>query len=111
MIDELQNLAEFPSCFVKDQLQRVFTKKGEFQVNTVAVSPDFAKSIVTKDPTAMTIRLRDKDGVFRSAQFALTAKRGSEISLPNGKKCKKNHLEVLQKILPQDCQKQLDLVF
>ena len=89
MIDELQNLAEFQVGFVQDQLQRVLPK-GEFQVNTVAVSPDFAKSIVTKDPTAMTIRLRDKDGVFRSAQFALTAKRGSEISLPNGKNVKKS---------------------
>ncbi len=77
MIDELQNLAEFQVGFVQDQLQRVLPK-GEFQVNTVAISPDFAKSIVTRDPTAMTIRLRDKDGVFRSAQFALTAKRGSE---------------------------------
>lgn len=88
MIDEIQNLAEFQVGFVQDQLQRVLPK-GEFQVNTVAVSPDFAKSIVTKDPTAMTIRLRDKDGVFRSAQFALTAKRGSEISLPNGDTVKK----------------------
>ena len=89
MIDELQNLAEFQVGFVQDQLQRVLPK-GEFQVNTVAVSPDFAKSIVTRDPTAMTIRLRDKDGVFRAAQFALTAKRGSEISLPNGKNVKKS---------------------
>ena len=88
MIDEIQNLAEFQVGFVQDQLQRVLPK-GEFQVNTVSVSPDFAKSIVTKDPTAMTIRLRDKDGVFRSAQFALTAKRGSEISLPNGDTVKK----------------------
>lgn len=88
MIDEIQNLAEFQVGFVQDQLQKVLPK-GEFQVNTVAVSPDFAKSIVTKDPTAMTIRLRDKDGVFRSAQFALTAKRGSEISLPNGDTVKK----------------------
>ena len=89
MIDELQNLAEFQVGFVQDQLQRVLPK-GEFQVNTVAISPDFAKSIVIRDPTAMTIRLRDKDGVFRSAQFALTAKRGSEISLPNGKNVKKS---------------------
>ena len=89
MIDEIQNLAEFQVGFVQDQLQRVLPK-GEFQVNTVAVSPDFAKSIVTRDPTAMTIRLRDKDGVFRAAQFALTAKRGSEISLPNGKNVKKS---------------------
>ena len=88
MIDEIQNLAEFQVGFVQDQLQRVLPK-GELQVNTVSVSPDFAKSIVTKDPTAMTIRLRDKDGVFRSAQFALTAKRGSEISLPNGDTVKK----------------------
>lgn len=89
MIDEIQNLAEFQVGFVQDQLQRVLPK-GEFQVNTVDVSPDFAKSIVTRDPTALTIRLRDKDGVFRSAQFALTAKRGSEISLPNGKNVKKS---------------------
>ena len=88
MIDELQNLAEFQVGFVQDQLQRVLPK-GEFQVNTVAVSPDFAKSVVTRDPTALTIRLRDKDGVFRTAQFALTAKRGSDISLPNGKTVKK----------------------
>jgi len=88
MIDELQGLAEFQVGFVQDQLQRVLPK-GEFQVNTVAVSPDFAKSVVTRDPTALTIRLRDKDGIFRAAQFSLTAKRGSEISLPNGKNVKK----------------------
>ena len=88
MIDELQGLAEFQVGFVQDQLQRVLPK-GEFQVNTVAVSPDFAKSVVTRDPTALTIRLRDEDGVFRAAQFALTAKRGSDISLPNGKTVQK----------------------
>ena len=88
MIEELQNLTEFQVGFVQDQLQRVLPK-GEFQVNTVAISPDFAKSIVTRDPTALTIRLRDKDGIFRTAQFALTAKRGSDISLPNGKTVKK----------------------
>ena len=88
MIDELQGLAEFQVGFVQDQLQRVLPK-GEYQVNTVAVSPDFAKSVVTRDPTALTIRLRDEDGVFRAAQFALTAKRGSDISLPNGKTVQK----------------------
>ena len=88
MIDELQGLAEFQVGFVQDQLQRVLPK-GEFQVNTVAVSPDFAKSVVTRDPTALTIRLRGEDGVFRAAQFALTAKRGSDISLPNGKTVQK----------------------
>ena len=88
MIDELQGLAEFQVGFVQDQLQRVLPV-GEFQVNSVAVSPDFAKSVVTRDPTALTIRLRGEDGVFRATQFALTAKRGSDISLPNGKTVKK----------------------
>ena len=32
------------------------------------------QNLLSQDPTALTIRLRDKDGVFRSAQFALTAK-------------------------------------
>ena len=89
MIEEMQNLAEFQVGFVQDQLQKVIPQ-GEYQVNTVAVSPDFAKSVVTRDPTKLTIRLRDKDGVFRSAQFALTAKRGSDISLPNGDTVKKS---------------------
>ena len=89
MIEELQNLAEFQVGFVQDQLQRVLPK-GEVQVNTVAISPDFAKSVVTRDPTKLSIRLRDKDGVFKTAQFALTAKRGSDISLPNGKTVKKS---------------------
>tara|TARA_R100000329_G_scaffold4438_1_gene6065 strand:- start:357 stop:1547 length:1191 start_codon:yes stop_codon:yes gene_type:complete len=88
MIAELQGLAEFQVGFVEDQLKRVLPK-GEVQVNTVAVSPDFAKSVVTKDPTALTIRLRGEDGVFRASQFALTAKRGSDISLPNGKTVQK----------------------
>ena len=57
MIAELQGLAEFQVGFVEDQLKRVLPK-GEFQVNTVAVSPDFAKSVVTRDPTTLTLRLR-----------------------------------------------------
>tara|TARA_Y100001980_G_C14549786_1_gene331894 strand:- start:549 stop:1769 length:1221 start_codon:yes stop_codon:yes gene_type:complete len=89
MIEEMQNLAEFQVGFVQDQLQKVIPQ-GEYQVNTVAVSPDFAKSVVTRDPTKLKIRLRDKDGNFRSAQFALTAKRGSDISLPNGDTVKKS---------------------
>ena len=89
MIEEMQNLAEFQVGFVQDQLQKVIPQ-GEYQVNSVAVSPDFAKSVVTRDPTKLRIRLRDKDGNFRSAQFALTAKRGSDISLPNGDTVKKS---------------------
>ena len=89
MIEELQNLAEFQVGFVQDQIQKT-VPIGDYQVNSVAVSPDFAKSVVTRDPTKLTIRLRDKDGLFRSAQFALTAKRGSDISLPNGLSVKKS---------------------
>ena len=89
MIEELQNLAEFQVGFVQDQIQKT-VPIGDYQVNSVAVSPDFAKSVVTRDPTKLTIRLRDKDGIFRSTQFALTAKRGSDISLPNGLSVKKS---------------------
>ena len=42
--------------------------KGDVPINTVAISPEYAKSIVTRDPiNIFTIRLRDKDDDFSLA--------------------------------------------
>ena len=54
IIDVLQSLAVFQSGFIADELQKVLPV-GAVNVNTVQVSPDFARSIVMTDPTEVNI--------------------------------------------------------
>ncbi len=84
LADELQGLAVFQTEFVKDQLKRVLPK-GAVGVNSVQISPDFAKSIVFTDPTQVNILTLPTDlesTVQRT--FSLTAAKGSSITLPSG---------------------------
>jgi len=84
MIDELQSLAVFQSGFIADELQKVLPV-GAVGVNTVQVSPDFARSIVMTDPTEVNI-LTLPNNLESTVQrtFNLTAAKGSAITLPSG---------------------------
>ena len=102
MIDELQSLAVFQSEFIADELQKVLPV-GAAGVNSVKISPNFARSIVMTDPTEvniLTLPNNLKESVQRT--FNLTAAKGSAITLPSG--------EVVAKAFRGISTKQSDLI-
>ena len=93
---ELQGLAELQSEFVTEQLRKVLPAGVRDAVNTVAISPQFAQSVVITDPTQLNV-VALSDDLFKSVYgtealaqqagsgaFGLTAARGTAITLPNG---------------------------
>jgi SPP1 gp7 family putative phage head morphogenesis protein len=89
LVDELQGLAVFQTEFVKDQLERVLPK-GTVGVNSVQISPDFARSVVFTDPTEVNILTlpTDLESTVQKT-FNLTAAKGSAITLPSGQVAEK----------------------
>ena len=88
MADELQGLALLQSEFVEDQLRRALPAGARSAVNTVEISPQFAQSVVTTDPTQLNV-VTLSDDLFAAVQgapqtFSLTAAKGATITLPNG---------------------------
>jgi SPP1 gp7 family putative phage head morphogenesis protein len=86
---ELQGLAELQSEFVTDQLRKVLPAGSRDAVRTVEISPQFAQSVVTTDPTQLNV-VALSDDLFAAVQgapatFSLTAAKGATITLPNGK--------------------------
>jgi SPP1 gp7 family putative phage head morphogenesis protein len=94
--NELQGLAILQSEFVAEQLRRVLPAGSQDAVRTVEISPQFAQSVVTTDPTQLNV-VALSDDLFKSVYgtealaqqagtgaFSLTAARGSMITLPNG---------------------------
>jgi SPP1 gp7 family putative phage head morphogenesis protein len=93
---ELQGLAELQTEFVTEQLRKALPAGQRTAVNTVEVSPQFAASVVTTDPTQLNVVALSDDlyksvyGVEALAKqagaetFNLTATQGSMITLPNG---------------------------
>jgi SPP1 gp7 family putative phage head morphogenesis protein len=85
---ELQGLAELQSEFVINQLRRALPAGSRNAVRTVEISPQFAQSIVTTDPTQLNV-VALSDDLFAAVQgapatFSLTAAKGATITLPNG---------------------------
>ena len=85
---ELQGLAELQSEFVTDQLRKVLPAGSRDAVRTVEISPQFARSVVTTDPTQLNV-VALSDDLFAAVQgapatFSLTAAKGATITLPNG---------------------------
>jgi SPP1 gp7 family putative phage head morphogenesis protein len=85
---ELQGLAELQSEFVADQLRKVLPAGSRDAVRTVEISPQFAQSVVTTDPTQLNV-VALSDDLFAAVQgapatFSLTAAKGATITLPNG---------------------------
>jgi len=93
---ELQGLAQLQSEFVTEQLRKALPAGSRSIVNTVEISPQFAQSVVTTDPTQLNVVALSDDlyksvyGTEALAQqagtgtFNLTAARGATITLPNG---------------------------
>ena len=93
---ELQGLAELQTEFVTEQLRKALPAGQRTAVNTVEVSPQFAQSVVTTDPTQLNVVALSDDlyksvyGVEALAKqagagaFNLTATQGTMITLPNG---------------------------
>ena len=84
MIKELEGIADVQAGFVESQIEKALPSgvlRSElnptgYSVQTVAVSPDFAKAVVTKDPSVVTLRA--------TGTFDLTAAQGAQLTLPNG---------------------------
>lgn len=88
LTNELQGLALLQSEFVTDQLARVLPAGARSIVNTVEISPQFAQSVVTTDPTQINI-VTLSDNLTAAVQgapqtYSLTAAKGATITLPNG---------------------------
>jgi SPP1 gp7 family putative phage head morphogenesis protein len=93
---ELQGLAELQSEFVTDQLRKVLPAGSRDAVRTVEISPQFAQSVVTTDPTQLNVvalsddlfaAVHGSEALARQAgtgAFNLTAAKGTMITLPNG---------------------------
>ena len=85
---ELQGLTELQSEFVTEQLRKVLPAGSRNAVRTVEISPQFAQSVVTTDPTQLNV-VALSDDLFAAVQgapatFSLTAAKGATITLPNG---------------------------
>jgi SPP1 gp7 family putative phage head morphogenesis protein len=85
---ELQGLAELQSEFVTEQLRKVLPVGARDAVNTIEISPQFAQSVVTTDPTQLNV-VTLSDDLFKAAfgspqTYSLTAAQGTAITLPNG---------------------------
>lgn len=85
---ELQGIAQLQSEFVTDQLRQVLPPGPRDAVRTVEISPQFAQSVVTTDPTQINV-VALSDDLFAAVQgapqtFSLTAAQGATITLPNG---------------------------
>lgn len=85
---DLQGLALLQSEFVTDQLRRALPAGARNAVRTVEISPQFAQSVVTTDPTQINV-VTLSDDLVAAVQgapqtFSLTAAKGATITLPNG---------------------------
>lgn len=88
-VEELQGLSLLQSEFVEDQLRRALPLEMREQIRSIQISPQFAQSVATVDPTAINVVALSDDlqaAVTGAPQaFSLTAAQGTTITLPNGK--------------------------
>ena len=86
---ELQGIAQLQSEFVTNELRKAMPEGIiRSSVNTVEISPQFAQSVVTTDPTQINV-VALSDDLFAAVNgapqtFSLTAAQGATITLPNG---------------------------
>ena len=90
LTEELQGLAVLQSEFVTRELRRALPENLQRQIRDVQISPDFARSVATVDPTAINVvslsdNLQAAVSDAPRATFQLTAAQGTSITLPNGK--------------------------
>ena len=93
-VEELQGLTVLQSEFVENQLRKALPVELRDQVRSVQISPQFAQSVATIDPTAINVVSLSDDlqaAVTGAPQtFSLTAAQGTTITLPNGKVLEKS---------------------
>ena len=105
LISELEGVANVQAGFIENQIKNSIPKgmtekihdQLGYSVNSVAISPSFAKSVVNTDPTALNISVLRSDLAGAKAPkgtFKLTAKEGQTITLPNGNTVKKSFREL-----------------
>ena len=89
MTDELAGLALLQSDFIQTELQKI--APGGSAVRSVAISPEFAKAVVTKDPLEFGVAVLSDARFFddvmagTGATFSLGAQAGSLVTLPDGR--------------------------
>ena len=93
MKDELQGVAELQRDFVVNELKNI-TASGDVPINSVAISKDYADSVIMTDPSKINIftsqKFTEDDFVkFGSGKFSLTSLQGATIKLPNGQTVQK----------------------
>ena len=93
MKDELQGVVELQRDFVVNELKNI-TASGDVPINSVAISKDYADSVIMTDPSKVNIftskKFTEDDFVkFGSGKFGLTSLQGSTIKLPNGQTVQK----------------------
>tara|TARA_R100001443_G_scaffold81742_1_gene88716 strand:- start:910 stop:2136 length:1227 start_codon:yes stop_codon:yes gene_type:complete len=88
-VEELQGLAVLQSEFVEEQLRKALPLELRDQIRSIQISPQFAQSVATVDPTAINVVSLSDDlqaaVTGAPATFQLTATQGTAITLPNGK--------------------------
>jgi SPP1 gp7 family putative phage head morphogenesis protein len=89
VVEDLQGLAELQSEFVANELRQALPVNLREQIRSVQISPQFAQSVATIDPTEINVVSLSDDlqaAVTGAPQtFSLTAAQGSTVTLPNGK--------------------------
>lgn len=93
-VEELQGLALLQSEFVEEQLRKALPIELRNQIRSVQISPQFAQSVATVDPTALNVVSLSDDlqaaVTGAPATFQLAAAQGTTITLPNGKVLEKS---------------------
>jgi SPP1 gp7 family putative phage head morphogenesis protein len=90
---ELQGITLLQRDFIVNELKKV-TASGDVPINSVAVSPKYADSFISVDPTQTNIftskQFTEDDFVkFGAGKFELTARQGAAVTLPNGQTVEK----------------------
>ena len=85
---ELQGVTILQKDFIENELKKV-TASGSVPINSVAISPRYAESVIMTDPSKVNIFTskaftEDNFVNFGSGKFSLTATQGAAIRLPNG---------------------------
>tara|TARA_Y100000593_G_C4304976_1_gene335280 strand:- start:248 stop:2515 length:2268 start_codon:yes stop_codon:yes gene_type:complete len=99
LIKDLEGVANLQAGFVEGQIKKALPSamqekihdKIGYSVQSVAVSPGFAKAVVTNEPTDISFAAaaRSQQRKAGAGVFNLTAKQGAELTLPNGDTVKK----------------------
>jgi SPP1 gp7 family putative phage head morphogenesis protein len=90
---ELQGITLLQRDFIVNELKKV-TASGDVPINSVAISPKYADSFISTDPTQTNIftskQFTEDDFVkFGAGKFELTARQGAAVTLPNGQTVEK----------------------